>query len=110
MNIQELIEKREAELQFVTSNRFRGKYKEFAIELLETVTWKPIESAPKDGTRILLRSNGDEYDVGYWSTSLWVKPGGAWIIYEARSDTIEIDPTHWRSLFAIDKALEELRK
>ena len=67
--------------------------------------WLPIQLAPKDGTRVLLWC-GDEVEVGYWSTSSWVrnmKPDGtltdgAWIIYENRSDTIELAPTHWMAL------------
>ena len=67
--------------------------------------WAAIETAPKDGTRLLLWCNGLE--VGYWSTSLWAprpkgsplgKQDGAWIIYENRSDTIRLTPTHWMPL------------
>jgi len=60
--------------------------------------WQPIETAPKDGKRFLIWSAIDGMEIGYWSTSLWVKKGGAWIIYEARSDTIELEPTHWMPL------------
>lgn len=59
--------------------------------------WDLIETAPKDGTRVLLLSGG-EVEIGYWSTSVWVKKGGAWVIYEARSDTIELNPTYWMRL------------
>lgn len=59
--------------------------------------WQPIETAPKDGTELLLFSAG-QIDCGYWSTSVWVASGGAWIIYESRSDTVELSPTHWMPL------------
>jgi hypothetical protein len=68
--------------------------------------WLPIQLAPKDGTRIMLWC-GDEIEIGYWSISGWVqrsegsplgKQDGAWIIYENRSDTIELAPTHWMPL------------
>jgi len=36
-------------------------------------------------------------EIGYWSTCIWVGRG-AWIIYENRSDTIELNPTHWATL------------
>jgi hypothetical protein len=41
--------------------------------------------------------------VGFWSTSILVTYGnqnikGAWVIYECRSDTIEVLPTHWMPL------------
>jgi Protein of unknown function (DUF551) len=65
-----------------------------------SAAWLPIQLAPKDGTRIMLWC-GDEIEIGYWSMSGWVgtpdKPG-AWIIYENRSDTIELAPTHWQPL------------
>lgn len=59
--------------------------------------WQSMDSAPKDGTRVLLWCF-DEMEIGYWSTCCWVKPGGAWIIYENRSDTIELAPNFWQSL------------
>lgn len=58
--------------------------------------WQPIETAPKVG-RLLLWYDGIMV-VGYWSESVWVKPGGSWIIYENRSDTVELTPTHWMPL------------
>ena len=61
--------------------------------------WRTIDSAPKDGTSILLFCPGEGgINVGHWSESLWVDQGGAWIIYEARSDTIVLNPSHWQSL------------
>ena len=62
-----------------------------------SASWLPIETAPKDGRRVLLWRHDDELEIGYWSTSVWVSPG-AWIIYEARSDTVELHPTHWMPL------------
>lgn len=63
--------------------------------------WKPIESAPKDGRRVLLYVpwREDEPDIisGYWSASVWVLPG-AWIAEKNRSDTVEYPATHWQPL------------
>lgn len=66
------------------------------------MNWQPIETAPKDGTKVMLW-DGDEISAGFWSTSLWVTFGnpnikGGWVIYEARSDTQEIRATHWMPL------------
>lgn len=64
------------------------------------MNWQPLETAPKDGTRLLLLS-GPEIDVGYWSESVWCQTlatQGAWIIYENRSDTVILYPTHWMPL------------
>lgn len=60
--------------------------------------WQPIETAPRDGTRILLRETDDEMWVGHWDTSPWVTGVGAWITLENRSDTYEIAATHWQPL------------
>ena len=57
------------------------------VELEAMTTWKPIESAPRDGTEIWLFDQ--ERVQGYWNvfTSWW------------DSDTHEIiDPTHWMPL------------
>jgi hypothetical protein len=47
--------------------------------------WQPIETAPKDGTRILLRERWAGYPfVGYWTGRLWtgetehLKAEGGW--------------------------------
>ena len=58
--------------------------------------WRPIETAPKDGTDVLLW-DGEEIFVGYWSDSIWVSPG-AWVKEEHRSDTVTYIPTHWQPL------------
>lgn len=72
------------------------------------IEWQPIKTAPKDETRVLLWcSDSRSVECGYWSTSLWVtRPEGsilgaqkgAWIIYEQRSDTLELNPSHWMPL------------
>lgn len=58
------------------------------------MNWQPIETAPKDGTRILLRGGGNVFvagyelilDVGY----CWCIVNDAWIAEE--------DATHWMPL------------
>lgn len=66
------------------------------------MNWQPIETAPTDGTRVLLYSPDPpgSIDVGHWSHYCYVTHPrrGAWIIYENRSDTIELLPTHWMPL------------
>lgn len=58
--------------------------------------WQPIETAPKDGTRILLWGVGDEGpNVGSWAESVYLNNSHGWIIYYARSDTIQLNPSHW---------------
>lgn len=63
--------------------------------------WKPIETAPKDGTRVLIVSD-DQVFIGYWSESAKFgdeieKPG--WQIHESEMDewyAVAVDDaTHW---------------
>ena len=80
-------------------------------EMLEAERqWVPIKDALKDGTCYILLCDGGEVSTGHWSTCTWVTNGaqqGAWVIYEARSDTVELDPTHfmeWQSTKTGDQA------
>jgi hypothetical protein len=65
-----------------------------------TIAWKPIESAPKDETLILLyfptgRGDEDRYKIGFWS------PDGDWFDSEAASNSLTCfgdQPSHWAAL------------
>lgn len=87
---------------------------EIAMDILATETppeigdkfkcapkWQPIETAPKDGTRILV-VNEKEIVIAYASDSVWVdkKKGEllGWCIFDCHSDTESIFPTHWMPL------------
>jgi hypothetical protein len=59
------------------------------------MTWQPIDTAPKDGTAILIHPAAGEMrvvhwriDRGYWSTDSWDDGG-----YDA-----DMHPTHWMPL------------
>lgn len=58
--------------------------------------WRPIDSAPKDGTRLWLFWPGcgpdDSQSVGWWHESIH----GCWWMDHA--DTERQDPTHWMPL------------
>lgn len=61
--------------------------------------WLPIETAPKDGTRVLLRSKWGVEIAHYDNECVWLGPGGHWVTFYNRSDTEEAEhPTHWQPL------------
>ena len=58
--------------------------------------WKPIETAPKDGTRILLATNDYVFE-GYWHQ---YSPhcDGWWKVSDIENLGNTIYPTHWMPL------------
>ncbi len=53
--------------------------------------WQPIETAPKDGTRVLLYEPRDDehmIEVGFWDYDSWYGPVHVYTIW----------PTHWQPL------------
>ena len=61
--------------------------------------WQPIETAPQDGTDILVCVTHNLPD-GEWETLMWVdwcSPPYEWPHFAARFD-IPFPPTHWRPL------------
>ncbi len=54
--------------------------------------WKPIETAPKDGSEVLLASEGSqEMDFYRWNAAM-----GEWL--DRCSDPPHDAPTHWMKL------------
>ena len=53
--------------------------------------WQPIETAPKDGTYVLLyepRNDDHDYEIGFFECSEWFGPDHIYTI----------DATHWMPL------------
>ena len=60
--------------------------------------WLPIETAPKDGTRVKLLTQGGKEDIGYWSNYPRYNPDdlpGEWSTEFGNCDT---PITHWMPL------------
>jgi hypothetical protein len=54
--------------------------------------WQPIETAPKDGTRVLACLVGDTFPFLTFSF------GGQWIDDDTQGEVIYPPPTHWQPL------------
>ena len=56
--------------------------------------WQPIETAPKDGTKVIVCIAGKEYnsDCAFWRRGYWVIYKGSVLII------LEFEPTHWMPL------------
>jgi hypothetical protein len=60
-----------------------------------TTDWQPIESAPRDGTPLLVGVAGDDY---YPRTAWWDDEAGAWLVNERPRVCMLVTPTHWMPL------------
>jgi hypothetical protein len=60
--------------------------------------WRPIESAPKDGTWVILATPVC-VQSGYWGPS-YFDYSPMWLTYAHRSDYAPVhgEPTHWQPL------------
>ena len=63
------------------------------------VAWQPIETAPKDGTWVVLFTAEGGVQCGYWGAT-YFGSDHSWIQYGHRSDYEEVEgiPTHWMPL------------
>lgn len=58
--------------------------------------WQPIETAPKDGTEILMVQADGYLQVGEWAA--WMQTP-CWVIIDSQAGgVIEAEPTHWMPL------------
>lgn len=64
--------------------------------------WQPIETAPRDGTTILLVGGvyGGLPFPGKWDSSEFVSPVARWFSSISKGHLYNHVPTHWRPLYA----------
>jgi hypothetical protein len=60
-------------------------------------TWRPIETAPKDGTRIIASNEAGDVDAVHWVDDVWWT---GWVIYQHRGDVEELipAPVRWKPM------------
>jgi hypothetical protein len=76
--------------------------------------WQPIETAPKDGTRIIV-TNGDEMEICSWGQ---INPVDSpdyigWIYGDSDDYSVRAymeSPTHWMNAPKLPNQLSNLRK
>lgn len=70
-----------------------------ALASAEAAMWRPIETAPKDGTQLLLVSEDGVQVVGYWGKHNHVPLYGWLRPVELYGEEVDgLDPTHWMPL------------
>ena len=80
---------------FTLSRRWNGREKitgeaELAVMQLQRPGWQPIDTAPRDGTEILLWHPGQGKALAFWdSRQQWNYDGNPFVWYP---------PTHWHPL------------
>ena len=67
------------------------------------MTWQPIETAPRDGARVLVRVASSVWiraEIGLWHDDVWVRdnPPGSYGRRRSVWETILPQPTHWQPL------------
>jgi len=67
------------------------------------MNWQPIETAPKDGTRILVYVPPKEYYYVTIYIVLWIKSLNGFYLYyatgeDAQKDALVRNPTYWMPL------------
>lgn len=70
-----------------------------ALEAAERAAWRPIEEAPKDGTRILVPHNGAVFLVSWWDAWYGDESEPGWMMAYCDEESGGYVPaTHFRPL------------
>jgi len=73
--------------------------------------WKPIKTAPKDGTEILLYTEAGQVMEGYWADKVYTGTGeGCWSfrLYNAENDIMQI--INWSVVNRLFKKCSKITK
>jgi hypothetical protein len=67
------------------------------------MSWQPIETAPRDGTRVLLwhpraLARGENVIVGWWLIDDWWTSHNCWLNDRDPDSDFDLAPTHWQPL------------
>jgi hypothetical protein len=75
--------------------RYRQDVTDVRDALASSQEWQPIETAPKDGTPILLGWQGKHFDAskGHFENGCW-----GWLTEKMAFRAYDTQPTHWMSL------------
>ncbi len=60
--------------------------------------WRPVLSAPRDASRILVARRGEEPWIAHWSESENSLDGGYWVDDDIECARYGHEPTHWQPL------------
>jgi hypothetical protein len=90
----------EAAAEAIISLAGTGSYRQLArvaLEAAEKAAWQPIETAPKDGTGVLLFNPYEEQwvAIGRWLDHIHEDFHYGWNVDQWRDGS---EPTHWRPL------------
>lgn len=83
-NAQEAIDEYRTKWQALR-DRFDEEYQN---SLTKPITWQPIETAPKDGTSVLV------YEGGHQAVVFWLGGSAGW----SDGEHVKLSPTHWMPL------------
>ncbi len=69
--------------------------------------WKKIETAPKDGTHLLLTEKGERIVVGFHVEGEWLASDSKIPITGISDEPWPVRPTHWMSLPDLSTAVSD---
>ena len=87
----------ESELEAVGAGGVSGPLMGAAPPAAQAEGWRPIETAPRDGTPIWLYTGAGQCE-GYWNYGEWVQDAVSCTYDGAGGPAFQCNPTHWMPL------------